>query len=137
MYTVHSRRYFWKCYAKNLHQTDSPVFSNSSFWKKCAHHFLPTNSNPAFDSQTGQNRPLCYFTLTNARQVYSDLICPFLFLNPFPPRPAKTSPFVILLCLTLKNFTCQDKGLIIGCTAAVNFLPVHGALIIVIISTFD
>ena len=56
---------------------------------------------------------------------------------PLTSRLAKTDPFVILLCLTLKNFTCQDKGLIIGCTAAVNFLPVHGALIIVIISTFD
>ena len=27
-------------------------------------------------------------------------------LNPFPPRLTKTSPFVILLCLTPEDFTC-------------------------------
>ena len=28
-------------------------------------------------------------------------ICPSLFFNPFTPRPAKTGPFIVLLCLTL------------------------------------
>ena len=37
-------------------------------------------------------------------------ICPSLFLNPFPPRPAKTVPFVSLLCLTLYNFTRQGRA---------------------------
>ena len=31
-------------------------------------------------------------------------ISPSLLLNPFPPRPAKTGPFVILLCLTSRRF---------------------------------
>ena len=30
--------------------------------------------------------------------------------NPFSPRPAKTVPFVSLLCLTLYNFTRQGRA---------------------------
>ena len=37
-------------------------------------------------------------------------ICPSLFLNPFSPRPAKTVPFVILLCLTPDDFTRQGRA---------------------------
>ena len=36
--------------------------------------------------------------------------CPSLFLNPFSPRPAKTSPFVILLCLTPEDFARQGRA---------------------------
>ena len=36
--------------------------------------------------------------------------CPSLFLNPFPPRPAKTVPFVMLLCLMPDNFTRQRRA---------------------------
>ena len=36
-------------------------------------------------------------------------ICPSLFLKPFPPRPAKTDPFVILLCLAPNDFTRQGR----------------------------
>ena len=36
--------------------------------------------------------------------------CIKLKFNPFPPRPAKTSPFVILLCLTQGNFTREGKA---------------------------
>ena len=32
-------------------------------------------------------------------------ICLSLFPNPFTPRAAKTSPFIILLCLTPEDFT--------------------------------
>ena len=32
-------------------------------------------------------------------------ICLSLFPNPFTPRPAKTGPFIILLCLTPEDFT--------------------------------
>ena len=35
--------------------------------------------------------------------------CTFPF-NPFSPRPAKTVPFVSLLCLTLHNFTRQGRA---------------------------
>ena len=61
--------------------------------------------------------PLCYFTLSNNDNFIlikgealvgiglTGPICPFLFLNPFPPRPAKTTPFVTLLCLMPDNFT--------------------------------
>ena len=39
------------------------------------------------------------------------LICPSLFFNPFHHRPAKpSSPFVILLCLTLEHFTHQGRA---------------------------
>ena len=31
-------------------------------------------------------------------------------INPFSPRPAKTGHFVILLCLTPYDFTCQGKA---------------------------
>ena len=27
-----------------------------------------------------------------------------------PPRPAKTGPFIILLCLTQDDFTCQGRA---------------------------
>ena len=37
-------------------------------------------------------------------------ICPTLFLNPFPPRLAKTIPFVILLCLMPDDFTRQWRA---------------------------
>ena len=30
--------------------------------------------------------------------------------NPFTPRPAKTDPFSILICLTPDNFTCQWRA---------------------------
>ena len=30
--------------------------------------------------------------------------------NPFPPRLAKNGPFVILLCLTPDDFTCQERA---------------------------
>ena len=33
-----------------------------------------------------------------------------LFLDPFPPRPAKTGPFIILLCLTPDDFTHQRRA---------------------------
>ena len=36
--------------------------------------------------------------------------CPSLFLNPFSPKPAKTVPFVSLLCLTLYDFTRQGRA---------------------------
>ena len=36
-------------------------------------------------------------------------ICPSLFLNPFPPRAAKSGHFVILLCLTPDDCTHQRK----------------------------
>ena len=36
--------------------------------------------------------------------------CPSLFLNPFSPRPAKTVPFVSLLCLMLYYFTHQGRA---------------------------
>ena len=67
------------------------------------------------------------FTLSNARRFYSSVmgeplgvggkgltgpICPSLFLlNPFPPKPAKTGPFIILLCLTPDDFTHQGRTL--------------------------
>ena len=67
---------------------------------------------------------LCYFTLSNTRRFYSSRdslwspggkgltgpICPSLFLNSFFPRPAKASPFVILLCLMPDNFICQGRA---------------------------
>ena len=31
-------------------------------------------------------------------------------LNPFSPRPAKTGPFIILLCLMTDDFTCQGRA---------------------------
>ena len=31
-------------------------------------------------------------------------------LNPFPPRQAKTGPFVILVCLKADNFTHQGRA---------------------------
>ena len=31
-------------------------------------------------------------------------------LNPFPPTPAKTTPFVILLCLMPDDFTRQERA---------------------------
>ena len=37
-------------------------------------------------------------------------IWPSLFLNPLPPRPAKTSPFIILLCLMPDYFTSQGRA---------------------------
>ena len=37
-------------------------------------------------------------------------ICPSLFLNPFPPRAAKSGHFVILLCLTPDDFTRQRRA---------------------------
>ena len=37
-------------------------------------------------------------------------ICPFLFLNPFPPRPNKIGPFVILLYLTPDDFTREGRA---------------------------
>ena len=43
-------------------------------------------------------------------------ICPFLFLNPFSPTPAKIGPFVILLCQTIllvRGEPLGGKGLII------------------------
>ena len=33
-----------------------------------------------------------------------------LILSSFPPRLAKTAPFVILLCLTPDDFTCQGRA---------------------------
>ena len=37
-------------------------------------------------------------------------ICPSLFLNPFPPRAAKSGRFVILLCLTPDDFARQKRA---------------------------
>ena len=37
-------------------------------------------------------------------------ICSSLFLNPFPPRPAKTGSSIILLCLMPDNFNNQRRG---------------------------
>ena len=34
------------------------------------------------------------------KELITEPICPSLFLNPFPPRAAKSEHFVILLCLT-------------------------------------
>ena len=31
-------------------------------------------------------------------------------IDPFPPRPAKASLFVILLCLSQDNFSCQGRA---------------------------
>ena len=61
------------------------------------------------DSQSGQNRPLCYFTLSNTRQFYSlrEIFLEgntSLYFNPLTPRLAQTSPFVSLLCLTPKFY---------------------------------
>ena len=50
-------------------------------------------------------------------------ICPYLFLNPFPPRLAKTGPFVILLCLMPDNFTHQRRA---SGWERVNTLPFPG-----------
>ena len=53
-----------------------------------------------------KTRLFCYFTLSNASTILlikgepiggkglTGPICPSLFLNPFPPIPAKTVPFV-------------------------------------------
>ena len=35
---------------------------------------------------------------------------PSLFRNPFPPRPAKTGPFIILLCLMSDDFTREGRA---------------------------
>ena len=67
---------------------------------------------------------LRYFTLSNAKKFLlikggkglTGPICPSLFLNPFPPRPAETS--IILLCLmpdyftlyNTKRFYLREKG---------------------------
>ena len=37
-------------------------------------------------------------------------ICPSLFLNLSSPRPVKTIPFVILLCLMPNDFTHQGRA---------------------------
>ena len=37
-------------------------------------------------------------------------VSPSLFLNPFPPRAAKSGHYVILLCLTPDNFTRQRRA---------------------------
>ena len=37
-------------------------------------------------------------------------ICLSLFPNPFTPRPAKTGPFIILLCLTPEDFTLSNHS---------------------------
>ena len=36
----------------------------------------------------------------------------YLVFNPFPPRLAKTNPFVILLCLTADNFLNKGELLV-------------------------
>ena len=33
-----------------------------------------------------------------------------IIINPFSPRPTKTSPFIILFCLMPNNFTHQGKA---------------------------
>ena len=43
-------------------------------------------------------------------RVITEPIWPSLFLNPLPPSPAKTIPFVILLCLTPDDFTRQERA---------------------------
>ena len=35
------------------------------------------------------------------------LICPSRVVNPFPPRPTKADPIVVLLCLTPDYFTYE------------------------------
>ena len=69
-----------------------------------------------------RHHPLCYFTLSDTKRFIlvkgeplggkglTWPICPSLFLNPFPLRPAKTVPFVILLCLTPDDFTYQGRA---------------------------
>ena len=65
-----------------------------------------------------------YFTVSNARRFYLSIkgqllgkkrltqgilyVCPYLFLNPFPPRLAKTNPMIILLCLMPDYFTLSN-----------------------------
>ena len=44
------------------------------------------------------------------KKLTEPLICPSLFLNPFPPRAAKSGHFVILLCLTPDDFTRQQRA---------------------------
>ena len=48
------------------------------------------------------------FTHQGEASGWERVICPSLFLNPFPPSPAKTGPFVILLlnCDIFKTKAC-------------------------------
>ena len=65
-----------------------------------------------------------YFTVSNARRFYLSIkgqllgkkgltqgilyVCSSLFLNPFPPRLAKTNPMIILLGLMPDYFTLSN-----------------------------
>ena len=50
-----------------------------------------------------------YYKIKNLGAVYTFYIILY-DINHFPPRPTKTCPFIILLCLLLDDFTRQGRA---------------------------